>query len=158
MEEHDADAQRKGDCRGFTLVETLIAVLLISVVVTSVFSLALTAKISSVKTERRASGMFYVRRTTEKLKAYVTADKTAAVAAAMGAPVDWKLPEDACNSGLGTCSAANCWALEICTHDVTAMLPAALSGAPINAKLAYTVTSACDSCAKTVTFSYTWDE
>lgn len=157
MDKRDAGTDERQDCAGFTLVETLIAVLLISVVVTSVFSLALTAKISSVKTERRASGMFYVRRTTEKLKAYVTADKTAATAVAMGAPVNWKLPEDSCNSGLGTCPAV-CWALDVCTHDVTAMLPAALSAAPINAKLAYTVSSACDSCAKTVTFSYTWDE
>lgn len=141
---------------GFTLVETLIAVLLISVVVTSVFSLALTSKTSGIKTERRAVGLLYVRRTMEKVKAYVTADTSAAMAATVGAPANWHMPEDACNGGLGTCSSATCWALEACIHDVTALLPQKLRDPPINAKMTYTVQDV--GLAKKVSFQMTWDE
>lgn len=143
--------------RGFTLVETLIAVLLISVVVTSVFSLALTSRVSSTKTQRRAVGLLYTRRAMEKVKAYVTADASAGMAATVGAPANWKIAEDLCNTGEANCASATCWALEACKHDVSPMLPAGLSDPPISMKLTYTVTNAAGG-AKKVNFQLTWDE
>lgn len=153
---------------GFSLVETLIAVLLISVVVTSVFSLALTSKTMAIKSNRRAAALLYSRQVIEKIKAYVTGDSSTDAALAAGAPADWHIPQDLCNSGEANCSKANCYALEECKHDLTPMLPVDCgpdvgfcSGSPVNGKLTYTVSNVgvcTQGCAKKVQFSITWDE
>lgn len=151
------------DRKGFTLVETVFAVLLISVVVTSIFSLALTSRGASKKTGKRAQALFYSRQAMEKLKAYVTADTTLSI----GPSSNWKFPGDTCSGCTGS---PNCWALANCTHDISAMLPATCSSsvqicqaAPVSATLKYTVTAVpagCtgSKCSKSVRFSVSWAE
>ncbi len=143
---------------GVTMVETLVAVLLMSVVVTSVFSLALSSRVAATKTSRKGIAGFYIRRAQEKLKPYVTADTTLGVEGPGGTgAAAWRLPEDACAGSYGNCP-ANCDALDVCTHDVTAMLPGGLTGAPINMRMTYTVTNAGTTGRKKVAFDVSWDQ
>ncbi|MFA5140450.1 MAG: type II secretion system protein [Elusimicrobiota bacterium] len=159
---------RPRNCKGFTLVETLVAVLLIAIVVTSVFSLALTSKGASVKTGRREQALFYTRKAMEKLKAYVTGDETFAAAGpnyARDPGRPWAIPEDACG---GCGGAGQCWALDpTCTHDLTLMLPAKLRDAPISMTLGYAVTNdppgcvdrtGLSACRKEVRFTVNWSQ
>ena len=158
----------KRGCSGFTLVETLIAVLLIAIVVTSVFSLALTTKGVSVKSGRREQALFFTRKAMEKLKAYVTGDETFAEAGpnyARNPGRPWAIPEDAC-TGCG--GVGQCWALDPnCTHDLTLMLPTKFRSSHINMTLGYTVTNdppgcvdrtGLTACRKEVRFSVNWDQ
>ena len=85
--------KKSKSCAGFSLVETMIAVLLISVVVTSVFSLALTSKASSINTDRRSAALYAITQAREQLKAYVTADRDGSVTSPTS---NWKMPGDAC--------------------------------------------------------------
>lgn len=103
--------------RGYTLVETLVAVMLISVVVTSVFSLVLTAKMGSRKTGKKAEALYYVQQYRELLKSYVTADPSLVGGPGVG-PTGWNMPGDLCN----------CYALQTgVRHNLT--LPASFNGA-----------------------------
>lgn len=134
--------------RGYTLVETLVAVMLISVVVTSVFSLVLTAKMGSKKTGRRAEALYYVQQYRELLKAYVTADTSVP-----GPTPGWVLPGDPCG----------CYALSNGTHNLTPLLPASFTGPPASGQLSYTVTDvACGGGGllpcKNVTFNVSWQK
>jgi prepilin-type N-terminal cleavage/methylation domain-containing protein len=150
--------------QGFSLIETVIAVLLISVVVTSVFSVTLTAKTAGKKTERRAEGLAYVRQVHEKVKGYIREANTAGINDPLGGTF-WNLPEDACNGGAGNCP-ANCYALDLCTHDVSSVLPAVCSenvglcrAAPVNGQVTYTVTQPGGvGNPRRVTFDIRWDE
>ena len=154
--------------KGFTLVETLVAVLLIAIVVTSVFSLALTSKGASVKTGRREQALFYTRKAMEKLKAYVTGDQDFAAAGpnrARDQSKPWAMPEDACG---GCGGAGQCWALDPnCTHDLTQLLPQKLRDAPVTMTLGYVVTNdpaGCvdrvgpTPCRKQVRFTVNWEQ
>lgn len=115
---------------GFSLVETMIAVLLISVVVTSVFSLALTAKVTSVNTDRRSAALLAIAQAREKLKAYVTADRSAGVPSPNS---NWRMKEDITGSG---------YALSPGEHDVTLLLPEKYRNDPDRPMtLTYTVTN-----------------
>lgn len=129
--------------RGYTLVETLVAVMLVSVVVTSVFSMVLTAKIGTKKTGRRAEAMYYARQYMEMLKAYVTADTTA-----VGPTAGWVLPGDPCG----------CYALQNGVHTMTTNLPASFTAPPVNGQLSYTVSDVpCGAfTCKSVSFNVSW--
>ena len=149
---------------GFSLVEVVIAVLLISVVVTSVFSVTLTAKTASKKTERRSSALAYTRQVQEMMKSYVREPVAAGMTDPSGGTT-WQMPGDSCNTGLGTCATATCYAMEPCTHDLTSLLPATCSntvgfcsGAPVNGKITYTVTGGGAGGSLKVQFGVTWDE
>ena len=111
---------------GFTLVENLVAVMLISVVVTSVFSLVLTAKMGSKKTGRRAEALYYVSRYREILKSYVTADRSQP---GPGVGGGWALPGDSLP-----------YALQPGQHVLTGALPASFTAFPVNGQLSYLVT------------------
>lgn len=112
---------------GFTLVEVVIATLLLAVGVAGVFSVTLTARVQSKRHAGRDKINQYGRRLGEELKSYVTADITNL----QGAPQNsWRHPNDTCTQ----------WALsETCTHDVTSMLPLDLRSPPYNARLTYQV-------------------
>jgi len=126
---------------GYTLVETMIAMLLVASIVTSVFSMVLTAKVASVKTGNQGKAHYYARQQAEKLKSYVSADLTAP-----GPTAGWLYPGDA--SGL--------YALDPGVHNVTSNLPANLRS--LGWSMSYTVTNA--SCGaktcKQVQFSVGW--
>lgn len=130
--------------RGYTLVETLIAMMLISVVVTSVFSLVLTARMGVKKSGKRGQAIFYLRQVMEGLKGFVTADTSAP------GPNNWVLPGDTCG----------CYALQAGNHNVTNFLPPSFRAAPTNGQLSYVVTDA--NCGgqtcKQVSFSISWVE
>ncbi len=118
--------KKSKSCAGFSLVETMVAVLLISVVVTSVFSLALTSKATAINTDRRSAALYAITQAREKLKAYVTADKSVT-----GPAASWRMPGDACG----------CYALQPGVHDVTSLLPQEYRDDPDSPMtLSYTVT------------------
>ena len=132
--------------RGYTLVETMIAMLLISVVVTSVFSLVLTARMTAKKSNRKGQAVLYVRRAMEALRAYVTSDTTMA-----GPTANWHINGDT-SAG---------WALNIGSHDISSWLPAEFCAAdPANCHLTYIVSALpCGaSTCRQVAFTVTWKE
>ncbi len=142
---------------GFTLVETLVAILLMAVVVMSVFSIALTSRTAGKKTSRKAIAGIYTKTVEEKLKSYITGDLDSTTS---GPNADWWIPGDACG---------NCWALAPGAHDMTSILPAVCtpnqpicSGAPANATLTYTVVNqgGCveAGCRKRVEVKLDWTE
>ena len=69
----------------------------------------------------------------------------------------WRLPEDACGGVHGNCP-GGCNALDQCTHDVTGMLPPAVTGAPINMRMTYVVTDVGGTGRKRVAFDVSWDQ
>ncbi|MBI3300195.1 MAG: hypothetical protein HYZ75_18665 [Elusimicrobia bacterium] len=108
-----------GSARGTTLVEVVIAILILSVVVAG-FSSGLYAAIAGTKQgDARQQASLSARQLQEELKNYVTADPTTAEGAPGSPP--WHLPGDACT---GCAGGSACWALtEACTHDVSGRLP-----------------------------------
>lgn len=108
---------------GYTLVETMIAMLLVAMIVTSVFAMVVTAKTGAKKSESQAKAHFYARQQMEKLKSYVSADLTAP-----GPTTNWVYPGDA--SGAYALAAGN--------HDVTSNLPATLRS--LGWTMSYTIT------------------
>lgn len=120
--------------------------LLISVVVTSVFSLVLTARLTAKKSNRRGQAIFYVRRAMEALRAYVTADPSVP-----GPTAGWHINGD---------TAAG-WALNPGSHDISSWLPTEFCAVdPANCKLTYDVSlQPCGTmnCSQ-VSFTVTWKE
>ena len=115
--------------RGFTLVEVVIATLLLAVGVAGVFSVTLSARVQSKRHAGRDKINQYGRRLGEELKSYVTGADPLKIH--QGLPGgEHKHPDDTCTQ----------WALsETCNHDVTSMLPQELRSAPYNARLTYQV-------------------
>ncbi|MBI4056701.1 MAG: type II secretion system protein [Elusimicrobia bacterium] len=142
--------------RGYTLIEMVMALFITGIVVTAVFSVVLSARATTNKGGRREAAFFYTRQAMDRLKAYVTADPTAAGPGGVGV---WTLPGDSC----GGCT----WALQTGDHDLTSWLPPCgvgvplCNGAPISAVLTYRV-EAIDFgggiFGSSVTFSMTWNE
>lgn len=141
-----AFSRRRAARRGYTLVETMIGMLLISVVVTSVFSLVLTARLTAKKSNRRGQAILYVRRAMESLRAYVTADPNMP-----GPTPNWHIKGDT-TAG---------WALGLGNHDISSWLPTEFCAVdPANCKLTYVVSALpCGSltCSQ-VAFTVTWKE
>jgi prepilin-type N-terminal cleavage/methylation domain-containing protein len=119
----------KGE-RGYTLVETMIAMLLVALVVTSIFSMVVTAKMGAKKSGNQAQAHFFARQQMEKLKSYVSADLSAPGPRGSGgtAPANWVFPGDASGG----------YALQAGNHDVTSNLPASLRS--LGWTMSYTVT------------------
>lgn len=136
---------------GYTLVEVVVAVLLTSIMVTAVFSVALTSKQGNVKTEHKMIASQATRRLSAALRNFVTGCD--------------------CDTATGICDMTSCtflgptprpdrfswclndptngifddrgdvWALTDGLHRVTGvgMLPAWFQAAPYNARIEYTV-------------------
>ena len=114
--------------------------LLTSVMVTSVFSVALTAKTGGAKGERKIKAAAGARQVAAQLRNYITADETASGAFAgpgVGAN-SWSMD----SGGVDDTSCANCYALSAGTHTLTGILPAGFEAAPYNARVIYHVTYA----------------
>lgn len=88
---------RAPGAEGYTLVEVIIATMLVAMMTVPIMSLALTSRMSSGRLERRLAAANAIREISEKLKLYVTADR--ALAAGPGEGLNgWSLPGD--RSGL----------------------------------------------------------
>ena len=132
---------------GYTLVEVMVAMLLTSIMVTSVFSVALTVKTGGSKGERKIKAAAGARQIAALLKNYVTAEtgtaSTGFAAGTLAGPCggavnNWSLT---CNGVVDTCPDATntCYALMQGTHTLTGVLGTAFEGSPWNARVTYFV-------------------
>ncbi|MDX6770257.1 MAG: type II secretion system protein [Elusimicrobiota bacterium] len=136
---------------GYTLVEVVIAVLLTSIMVTSVFSVALTSKQGGGKSDRRLVAAQAAKRMTSQLRNFVTGcdcNATTGVCSAASCTIQgptpragvasWYLndPTNAVNDSRG-----DVWALASGVHTITGtgVLPAWFLAAPFNGSVQYTV-------------------
>jgi prepilin-type N-terminal cleavage/methylation domain-containing protein len=123
---------------GYTLVEVVIAMLLVSIMVTSVFSVALTAKQGGGKGVRKLLAAQGAKQVSGVLKNFVTGDETTTMIAGPGGGNGWAMSNGvvtaACPGG-GT----NCYAMASGTHTLTGVLPAWFEAAPYNARVRYFV-------------------
>ncbi len=79
--------------RGSSLAEVVIAILIVAMMAAPIMSVALTSTMASGRGSRRVAAASAVRRLSEHLKSYLTAD--AAVTAGPGqGPDGWNLPGD----------------------------------------------------------------
>jgi prepilin-type N-terminal cleavage/methylation domain-containing protein len=142
---------RSTKAAGFTLVEVVIATLLLAVGVAGVFSVTLSARQQGKRHAGRDKINQYGRQLQEELKSYVTythSDTPNLPATSRGLPRGQKKhPDDTCGE----------WALSTtCAHDVTSMLPEDLKRAPYNAKLTYTVKM--EGLVRRVNIQMKWDD
>ena len=124
---------------GYTLVEVVVAMLLTSIMVTSVFSVALTTKTVTKKGSRKLIAVQTARQLTGMLKNYVTGDFTTAGLDGPGpgtGPNSWSLDSLV---GVNDTSCVNCYALTTGLHTVTGILPKWFEDPPTNAVLTYLV-------------------
>jgi len=137
---------------GFTLVEVMVAMLLTSIMVTSVFSVALTAKTGGGKGEAKIKAGAGARQVAALLKNYVTAEtgtvSTSGPNAIEGpcttATNNWSIT---CNGIVDSCpgGGSSCYALAAGTHTLTGVM-GNFEGAPTpanpegrNARVSYHV-------------------
>ena len=128
---------------GYTLVEVMVAMLLTSIMVTSVFSVALTVKTGGSKGERKIKAAAGARQIAAILKNYVTGETGAAstvlIPGPCGAAVNnWSIT---CGTVVDSCpgGGSTCYALAQGTHTLTGVLDAAFEAAPYNARVTYFV-------------------
>jgi len=141
-----AEDEARGDMkkrRGYTLVEIVVALLLSCVMISAVFTIALTAKQSTGVSERRQAAAQATQALLQNLKAYV-ADPNYVVSGdsdilgpcpAGNARATWSLN---CR-GITDSRGSNAWALADGNHGVTGILPPWFVAAPYGATLNYSV-------------------
>src|SRR6186997_2555706 len=110
---------------GYTLVEFMVAMLLASIMFTSIFSVALTVKTGGVKGESKLKSGAMARQVGAMLKNYVTGETTTTGTTLIPGPC----PSNLTNSWSMTCGAItdacegpgipNCYALADGTHTLT---------------------------------------
>jgi len=110
------------DQRGFTLVEVMVAIMISAMMVTSFFSIALTSRVQTIRSDHKFAANQQVQRLLQKLKNTTapwkdsisgTADASYYSSGWMSLPNAGKLAQDT----------ANTWAMATGTvHDVTSML------------------------------------
>jgi prepilin-type N-terminal cleavage/methylation domain-containing protein len=126
---------------GYTLVEVMVAMLLTSIMVTSVFSVALTVKTGGNKGERKIKAAAGARQVAAMLKNYVTGDPNNTLIPGPGLGTNkWSMD----SGGVDDTSCSNCYALTSGTHTLTGILPATFEAAPFNARVIYFVDPAGD--------------
>lgn len=135
---------RHGDA-GYTLVEVMVAMLLTSIMVTSVFSVALTVKTGGNKGESKIKAAAGARMVAALLKNYVTAEAGTASTVlipgpCLGAPNNWSI---SCNGIVDACpgGGSNCYALAQGTHTLTGVMGDFEQPPPVgkNARVSYFV-------------------
>ncbi len=128
---------------GYTLVEVMVAMLLTSVMVTSVFSVALTVKTGGSKGERKIKASSGAKQIAAVLKNYVTGDPLTLTIPGPGTgPNSWSMDGNVGN-GVGLIddtSCTDCYALTTGAHPLRNILPAEFEASPYFAQLTYTVT------------------
>jgi prepilin-type N-terminal cleavage/methylation domain-containing protein len=133
--------------RGYTLVEVVVSMLLMSIMVSSVFSLALSARQSGGKSDRRMEASQAAKQMTGLLRNYVTGDPATTLIDGPNAknPANrWSLSDSTVSPPIvETCTAGACvpagYALAPGSHTVTGVLPGWFAGPPYNAELKYYV-------------------
>jgi len=116
--------------RGQTLIEVVIAILLLAMMTVPIMAAALSGRRLTERTTRRLQAAGHARRVAESLKAFVVADQ-ALVSGPGDGPGGWSLPGDA--SGLSALAAGH--------HTLSpAMWLADLAAAPLNGTISYDVT------------------
>ncbi|MCM2303389.1 MAG: prepilin-type N-terminal cleavage/methylation domain-containing protein [Elusimicrobia bacterium] len=137
-------AQASSGEGGYTLVEVMVAMLLTSIMVTSVFSVALTVKTGGSKGESKIKAAAGARMVAALLKNYVTAETGTASTAVIpgpcgGAANNWSIT---CNGIVDACptppGGSACYALAQGTHTLTGVM-GAFEGPPWNARVTYFV-------------------
>ena len=109
--------------------------LLTSIMVTSVFSVALTVKTGGTKGERKLRAAAGARQVASLLKNYVTGDETTVLIPGPGTGANrWSM-----NGGGITDSCGNCYAFAPGSHTLTGVMPANFEGPPYNARVIYFV-------------------
>lgn len=135
-------------CKGFTLLEILVSILLTAVMVSSVFSIALTAKRGGGRTDRKMIASQGSRELTAMLRLYVTANPNEANWGPNAG--NWTLDSGGINDcgdlGAspptdcpGTDNCPGCYALEKGSHVLSGFLPGWFEGSPYNARTTYWV-------------------
>ena len=124
---------RRASEEGYTLVEVMVAMLLTSIMVTSVFSVALTVKTGGSKGESKLKAAAMTRQISAVLKNYVTAETGTASTFTIpgpcgGAANNWSLT---CNGIVDSCplGGSACYALADGTHTLSGVNPV-FEGAP----------------------------
>ncbi|HEX4047479.1 MAG TPA: hypothetical protein VH309_06575 [Elusimicrobiota bacterium] len=136
--------------RGSSLIEVIISVLLVAMIAVPIMSTALNGAMTAGRTQRRMEAAAAVRRLSESLKAYVTADRTVAPGPGTGAD-GWVLPGD--SSGRG--------ALESGHHPLSAELwLAPLAPQPYSGTISYDVNARAtpEGPEPDVSFAVSWTE
>jgi hypothetical protein len=125
------------------MVEVMVAMLLTSIMVTSVFSVALTVKTGGSKGERKIKAAAGARQIAAVLKNYVTGDNTNTVILGPGpgaGAASWSLDGVMGNgAAIDDTSCVNCYALTAGSHTLLNVLPATFEAAPYNARVIYFV-------------------
>ena len=162
------------DDRGFTLVEVIVAVLLTGVIVSSVYSVALSSRRGGGKADRRLLGAQASKAVAATLRNYVTADSNLVPGGALtihGPNVlnptgvtQWSLHTPG-PPAIQTDSLGSVWALATGTHriecpaavgsDGPCFLPRILRTAPFNGYIEYTVAAGSP---PQVTINVVWTE
>ena len=134
--------------RGSSLIEVIISILLFAMMTVPIMSTILSGAMSSGRTQRRGEAATAVRRVSENLKAYVTADRSLALGPGVGSD-GWSLPGDA--SGLA--------ALQGGPHDLAAGIWLQTL-APYSGSISYDVTDRATPSGPEpdVRFSVSWKE
>jgi len=121
----------------------MVAMLLTSIMVTSVFSVTLTVKTGGSKGERKLKAAAGARQIAAQLKNYVTAElgtasTTLIPGPCVGAANNWSI---SCNGITDACpgGGSSCYALSAGSHTLTGVLPASFEAAPYNAQVVYFV-------------------
>ncbi len=133
---------------GFTLVEVVIAILLLALIALPLMMALVTGRTASGRSARSVLATAAIHRVSEHLKAYVTADRSLARGPGVGAD-GWSLPGDRSGS----------WALAAGRHELDGATWAP-DLAAYGGRLAYDVTvrQTPSGPVPTVTFDMTWDE
>ncbi len=141
---------RRSRRAGYTLLEVLIALVIVCVIVVSSFSVTLVSRQNRGRIDRRTAAALATREVAQKLKMFVTADRT--LAHGPDAGVDgWSLHGDRCN----------CYALADGQHNLDpAVWMPSLAAAPYNGTISYTVATTPTAVGPqpTVTFAVNWSE
>ncbi|MFI5346550.1 MAG: prepilin-type N-terminal cleavage/methylation domain-containing protein [Elusimicrobiota bacterium] len=138
----------EGEPAGYTLVEVVIAMLLVLIAVSAIMGTVITGRQSAGRTVRRAQAAQAVRRVAEALKVYRTADTSAVPGPGVGAN-GWGMPGDACA----------CGAFQTGSHDLSPAIWAPELAAQ-GGRVSYTVTAQDTALGPqpSVDFHVTWTE
>ena len=128
------------------MVEIVISIMLTALMVSSVFSVALTSKTGGGKQERKLIAAEASRQLSARLKNFVSADVTgtSGIQGPGSGTNRWSMDDGAvndCGPSCGAPTCTNCYALGAGVHTLQGFLPAWFTNAPYNATISYNVLS-----------------